>query len=133
MGKMVNMNYISPVISQIQTKDQFVSSTRTTYYTKGQINNYMISPSNPTSVVCIVPAQVYRLKVAVPVIKTTTANTAVEPTDPATPGSLYEKRLEYLSYDSFNNPTAIKHDNQYEQFNWSAIGQLLSQTHSATQ
>ncbi|SHM16827.1 RHS repeat domain-containing protein [Mucilaginibacter sp. OK098] len=133
MGTMVAMNYINPVISKISTKDMLVNSAAVTYYTDATINNYMVNPNYPnTAVNNIVPAQIYKLNLSVPVLKPAGAVAAVEVPDPSNPGSQYEKRLDYLAYDSFSNTTEVKVDNQYELFNWSVYDQLLSKTHSAT-
>jgi YD repeat-containing protein len=134
MGSMVAMNYINPVINQVNTMSAPINGTPVTYYTDAKINDYMHNPyyASGTLPNAIVPKQVFAINLTAPVQQqpgvNNPANYPAEPVDPSNPGSLYEKRLQYLSYDAFSNPTVIQHDNLYEGLSWSIFGQLLSKT-----
>ncbi len=128
MSRMVAMNYIEPVISQINSESRLVGSNAVTHYTDAKVTDYMQTPNSVSLVNSILPKAIYQLNTSVPIIQ---PNTAVEVTDPSNPGSLFDKRLEYLEYDYNANPLKLKHEKQYEVFEWSILGQLLSKKRTA--
>jgi YD repeat-containing protein len=134
MGQMVAMNYINPVISQINTRTKVINSNSVTYYIDARINDYMYNPLFPSGTApnAIVPKQVFQLNLSTLVQQQSapSSNTSIEVADPSNPGALYDKRLEYLNYDIFSNPTIVKNDNLYQTLSWSIFGQLLSKSQS---
>jgi YD repeat-containing protein len=118
MNTMVTMNYINPAISKTGSR---WASPNDVYCTGAQINNYKHNPfySTTTNSTSIVPAQVFILNTLVPVEMPVTVS------DPSNPGTIYEKRADYINYDSNANPTLVANDNKYQILNWSLRGDHL--------
>lgn len=139
MGTMVSMNYISPVINEISAMSKGLSTTSpVTYYTDAKLTNYMHNPyyASGTNPNAIVPAQVSQLDIPAPVQQQSggrTMNPTVDVADPSVPGSLYDQRLQYLSYDGMANPTMLQNDQLYQEMNWSPYSQLLLEISTTSQ
>ena len=123
MGVMATMNYL-PVISTINLR---ITSDNNpiNYYTGAKITNYnSYSYGVPQSVL---PSQVYTLTLPnAPISQNPNgSNGTVEVTDPANPGSLYDKRVEYLEYDESGNPAMILQDKKYTLLDWGDLGDRL--------
>ncbi|MBW4891119.1 RHS repeat protein [Mucilaginibacter sp. HMF5004] len=125
MGYMVAMNYINPVISEIKTRTpNAVNNSPVSYFTDVKINDFKALFS---SHVHIVPSQVFTSNFSTQISQGTPGSNAnIEVLDPSNPGTLFNKRVEFLNYDGYMNPILTKRDNQLESLLWSYNGFLLS-------
>jgi len=105
MGSMVSMNNISPVISTIKTSTVPSGAGEITYYTDVTVNDYKAHPQTGEPV----PANIYKLNSIAPIQQydpTVNPNSSVEVADPSAPGSLFENRINFNSYEVFGNLTS---------------------------
>lgn len=123
MGQMVNMNYISPIISKMVSivNPNIIGSPG--FYSSAELTSYKTNSNSFTPSTSIVPAQIFSLNTKVPISQ---VSSNLFPPDPANPGNLYEKRAEFISYDLFSNPTLVMQDQKYQLLGWSLYGDHLT-------
>ncbi|MEP0986839.1 RHS repeat domain-containing protein [Ekhidna sp.] len=107
------LHYVSPVVYQETTR----VSSQGTELISGKVSDYSIYGIGSGQYV--LPKDIYAAKITTPI------STWIALSDPSSPGSLFEKRVEFLEYGN-RRPELIKYDNKFQRMDWDLKGNLKS-------